>query len=109
ALRQKPEAFSYATSGNGTSAHLAGELLKHMAGVDMTMIPFRGGAPAVTAVMAGQVPIGINPLAEVLSQVESGTVRALAVSTATRSRVLPDVPTIAEQGVAGYDTAVWWG
>jgi tripartite-type tricarboxylate transporter receptor subunit TctC len=109
AMRQQPDAFSYATSGNGTSAHLAGELLKSMAGVQMTMIPFRGGAPAVTAVMAGNVPVGINPLAEILSQVEAGTLRALAVTTKARSSVLPNVPTVAEQGVSGYDAAVWWG
>ena len=109
ALRAKPDAFSYATSGNGTSAHLAGELLKLKADVKMTMVPFRGGAPAVTAVMAGTVPVGINPLAEVLSQVEGGTLRALAVTTAARSSVLPNVPTVAEAGVPGYEAAVWWG
>ncbi len=108
-MRQKPDAFSYATSGNGTSAHLAGELLKHMAKVQMTMVPYRGGAPAVTAVMSGDVPIAINPLAEVLSQVQGKTLRALAVTTKARSSVLPDVPTIAEQGVPDYDAAVWWG
>lgn len=108
-MRQKPDAFSYATSGNGTSAHLAGELLKHMAKVQMTMVPYRGGAPAVTAVMSGDVPIAINPLAEVLSQVEGKTLRALAVTTKARSSVLPDVPTVAEQGVPEYDAAVWWG
>lgn len=108
-MRQKPDAFSYATSGNGTSAHLAGELLKHMAKVQMTMVPYRGGAPAVTAVMSGDVPIAINPLAEVLSQVQGKTLRALAVTTKARSSVLPDVPTVAEQGVPDYDAAVWWG
>ncbi len=108
-MRQKPDAFSYATSGNGTSAHLAGELLKHMAKVQMTMVPYRGGAPAVTAVISGDVPIAMNPLAEVLSQVQGKTLRALAVTTKARSSVLPDVPTIAEQGVPDYDAAVWWG
>jgi tripartite-type tricarboxylate transporter receptor subunit TctC len=109
ALKAKPDGYSYATSGNGTSAHLAGELLKVKAGVKMTMIPFRGGAPAVTAVMAGQVPVGINPLAEVLSQIEAGTLKPLAVTSATRSSVLPNVPTVAESGVAGFDAPVWWG
>lgn len=108
-MRQKPDAFSYATSGIGTSAHLAGELLKHMAKVQMTMVPYRGGAPAVTAVLSGDVPLAINPLAEILSQVEGKTLRALAVTTKIRSSVLPDVPTVAEQGVPGYDAAVWWG
>ncbi|WP_315832041.1 tripartite tricarboxylate transporter substrate binding protein [Bradyrhizobium prioriisuperbiae] len=108
-MRQKPDAFSYATSGIGTSAHLAGELLKHMAKVQMTMVPYRGGAPAVTAVLSGDVPLAINPLAEILSQVEGKNLRALAVTTKTRSSVLPDVPTVTEQGVPGYDAAVWWG
>jgi tripartite-type tricarboxylate transporter receptor subunit TctC len=108
-MRQKPDAFSYATSGIGTSAHLAGELLKHMAKVQMTMVPYRGGAPAVTAVLSGDVPLAINPLAEILSQVEGKNLRALAVTTKTRSSVLPDVPTVAEQGVPGYDAPVWWG
>ena len=96
-------------SGIGTSAHLAGELLQYMAKVKMVVVPYRGGAPALTAVIAGDIPVSINPMAEVVGQLQGGTVRALAVSTAQRSPALPDVPTIAEQGVPGFDTAVWWG
>jgi tripartite-type tricarboxylate transporter receptor subunit TctC len=107
--KAKPDFLSYGMSGNGTSAHLAGELLNHMAGVKIVSIPFKGGAPALTSVMAGDIPMSINPLPEITGQLEGGAVRALAVTTATRSKVLPDVPTIAESGVAGYDTAVWWG
>jgi len=107
--RAKPDALSYGMSGNGTSAHLAGELLNHMAQVKITAIPYKGGAPALTAVISGEIPISINPMAEVIGQIEGGTVRALAVTTAKRSDVVPDVPTVAESGVAGYDTAVWWG
>ena len=107
--KAKPDFLSYGMSGNGTSAHLAGELLNHMAGVRIVSIPFKGGAPALTSVMAGDIPMSINPLPEVTGQLEGGAVRALAVTTATRSKVLPDVPTVAESGVAGYDTAVWWG
>ena len=96
-------------SGNGTSAHLAGELLNHMAQVKIVAIPYKGGAPALQAVMAGDIPMSFNPLSEVVGQIQGGTVRAVAVTTAQRSSALPDVPTVAESGVAGYDTAVWWG
>jgi len=107
--REKPDSLSYGMSGNGTSAHLAGELLKYMAQVKITAIPYKGGAPALTAVIAGEIPLSINPMAEVIGQIEGGTVRAIAVTTAQRSNVLPDVPTVAESGVPGYETVVWWG
>lgn len=107
--RGKPDALSYGMSGNGTSAHLAGALLTHMAGVKIVSVPYKGGAPALTAVIAGDIPMSINPMAEVVGQLSAGTVRAVAVTTAQRSPTLPDVPTVAEAGVAGYDTAVWWG
>ena len=107
--REKPGALSYGMSGNGTSAHLAGELLKHMAGLDILAVPYKGGAPALTAVLGGEIPMSVNPLTEAIGQIRGGSVRALAVTTAQRSPVLPDVPTVAESGVAGYDTAVWWG
>jgi tripartite-type tricarboxylate transporter receptor subunit TctC len=84
-------------------------LLNYMAGVKIVSIPYKGGAPALTAVMAGDIPISINPLPEIMGQLDGGAVRAIAVTTATRSPMLPNVPTVAESGVAGYDTAVWWG
>lgn len=107
--KQKPDALSYGMSGNGTSAHLAGELLNHMAGVKILAIPYKGGAPALTAVLAGDIPISINPLPEVVGQLGGGQLRAIAVTTAIRSKALPDVPTVAESGVPGYETSVWWG
>jgi tripartite-type tricarboxylate transporter receptor subunit TctC len=107
--RQKPDALSYGNSGNGTSAHLAGELLNYMADVKILAIPYKGGAPALTAVLAGDIPMSINPLPEVMGQLEGGALRVLAVTTATRSKVLPEVPTVAEAGVPGYDASVWWG
>jgi tripartite-type tricarboxylate transporter receptor subunit TctC len=107
--RAKPEALSYGMSGIGTSAHLAGELLNYMAKVKIVSIPYKGGAPALTAVIAGEIPMSFNPMAEVVGQLEGGTVRAVAVTTKERSPALPDVPTVAEQGVPGFDTAVWWG
>jgi tripartite-type tricarboxylate transporter receptor subunit TctC len=109
AARSKPGSLSYGMSGNGTSAHLAGELLNHMAQVKIVSIPYKGGAPALQAVMAGDIPMSFNPLSEVVGQIQGGTVRAIAVTTAQRSSALPDVPTVSESGVVGYDTAVWWG
>lgn len=107
--REKPEVLSYGMSGNGTSAHLAGELLNYMAKVKILAIPYKGGAPALTAVIAGEIPISVNPLPEVVGQLEGSTVRALAVTTAQRAKALPDVPTVAEAGLPGYDASVWWG
>ena len=107
--RRKPGELSYGMAGNGTSTHLAGELLKYLAKVDIMAIPYKGGAPALTDLLGGQIPLSFNNIPESLGQIRAGAVRALGVTTATRSPVLPDVPTIAEAGVPGYDTAVWWG
>ena len=107
--KEKPDVLSYGMAGNGTSAHLAGELLKYMAQIKIVPVPYKGGAPALLAVIAGEVPISINPLPELLGQLDGGAVRALAVTTARRAPQLPDVPTVAESGVAGYDASVWWG
>ena len=82
--RAKPESLSYGMSGNGTSVHLAGELLNYMAKVKILAIPYKGGAPALTAVISGEIPVSINPLPEVVGQLDGGTVRALAVTTADR-------------------------
>jgi tripartite-type tricarboxylate transporter receptor subunit TctC len=109
AARGEPDRLSYGMSGNGTSAHLAGELLKHMADMKIVAIPYKGGAPALTAVIAGEIPLSINPLAEAIGQLEGGPVRALAVTSAQRAKALPNVPTVAESGVPGYDVSVWWG
>jgi tripartite-type tricarboxylate transporter receptor subunit TctC len=109
AAKKEPDKLSYGMSGNGTSAHLAGELLKHMAGVKIVAIPYKGGAPALTAVIAGEIPLSINPLAEAIGQLDGGAVKALAVTSAQRSKALPNVPTVAESGVPGYDVSVWWG
>ncbi len=107
--RAKPDSVSYGISGIGTSAHLAGELLNHMANVKLVAIPYKGGAPAIMAVVAGDIPMSINPMPEVVGQLEGGSVRPIAVTTAKRSPILPDVPTVAESGIPGYDTEVWWG
>jgi tripartite-type tricarboxylate transporter receptor subunit TctC len=107
--RAKPGSLSYGMAGNGTSTHLAGEMLKSLAGVNIVSIPYKGGGPAINDLLGGQIPISLNNGPESLGQISAGTVRALGVTTAKRAAMLPDVPTIAEAGVAGYDTEVWWG
>jgi tripartite-type tricarboxylate transporter receptor subunit TctC len=107
--RAKPGSLSYGMAGNGTSTHLAGELLKNLARVDILAIPYKGGGPAMNDLLGGQIPISFNNGPESIGQINAGSVRALGVTTAKRAAMLPDVPTIAEGGVAGYDTGVWWG
>jgi tripartite-type tricarboxylate transporter receptor subunit TctC len=106
--KAKPGSLSYGQSGNGTSTHLAGELLKKLAGFDMSAIPYKGGAPAINDLLGGQIPMSFNNAPEALGQLQAGTLRALAVTTSKRSPFLPDVPAISET-VPGYDTEVWWG
>ena len=107
--RARPGQLSYGHAGNGTSPHLAGELLKALTKVDIAAVPYKGGAPSLTDLMGGHIPMTFNNIPESIAQIRAGTVRALGVTTATRSIALPDVPTIAEGGVPGYDTGVWWG
>jgi tripartite-type tricarboxylate transporter receptor subunit TctC len=109
AARAKPGQISYGHAGNGTSSHLAGELLKYMAKIDITSIPYKGGAPALTDLIGGHIPMTFNNIPESIAQITAGTVRPLGVTTAIRSPVLPNVPTIAESGLPGFDTGVWWG
>jgi tripartite-type tricarboxylate transporter receptor subunit TctC len=109
AARAKPGSLSFGHAGNGTSTHLAGELLKNLAKIDMAAIPYKGGAPAINDLLGGQIPMSFNNGPESVGQIKAGTVRALGVTSAKRAAFLPDVPTIAEGGVPGYDTEVWWG
>ena len=106
--RAKPGSLAFAHAGNGTSTHLAGELLKNLAKVDMNPIPYKGGALAINDLLGGQIPMSFNNGPESVGQIAAGTVRALAVTTASRAPFLPDVPSMAE-AVPGYDTEVWWG
>jgi tripartite-type tricarboxylate transporter receptor subunit TctC len=106
--RAKPGSLSFAHAGTGTSTHLAGELLKNLAHVDLNAIPYKGGAPAINDLLGGQIPMSFNNGPESVGQLEAGTVRALAVTTGKRAPFLPDVPSMAET-VPGYDTGVWWG
>jgi tripartite-type tricarboxylate transporter receptor subunit TctC len=108
-LKSAPDRYSFASAGSGTPQHLAGELFKSMAGVSMVHIPYKGSAPALADVMAGQVPIMIESSVNVLAQIRAGRVRALAVAGPRRARQLPDVPTVSETGVPGYEAASWYG
>jgi tripartite-type tricarboxylate transporter receptor subunit TctC len=107
--RQNPGKLTYGYAGNGTSPHLAGELLKYMAKVDITPVPYKGGAPVLNDLLGGHIPLSFNNIPESIGLIRAGKVRPLGVTTAARSPVLPDVPTIAEAGLPGYDTGVWWG
>ena len=109
AARDKPGQISYGYAGNGTSPHLAGELLKYMTKVAITPVPYRGGAPVLNDLLGGHIPLSFNNIPESIGFVQAGKLRPLGVTTAKRSAVLPDVPTIAESGLPGYDTGVWWG
>jgi tripartite-type tricarboxylate transporter receptor subunit TctC len=106
--RAKPGSLSFAHAGTGTSTHLAGELLKSLARIDLNAVPYKGGAPAINDLLGGQIAMSFNNGPESIPQLEAGTLRALAVTTASRASLLPNVPSMAE-GVPGYDTEVWWG
>src|SRR5215468_9918199 len=109
AARRAPGQLSYGYPGNGTSPHLAGELLKYMTKVEITPVPYKGGAPVLNDLLGGHIPMSFNNIPESIGFVQAGRLRPIAVTTAARSPVLPDVPTIAETGLPGYDTGVWWG
>ena len=107
--KSTPGQLTYASSGNGTSIHLSAELFKTMADVNMLHIPYKGSAPAVTDLIAGQVQLMFDNLPSSLAQIKAGKLRAIAVTTLKRSPALPDVPTIAESGLPGYDASSWFG
>jgi tripartite-type tricarboxylate transporter receptor subunit TctC len=107
--KSKPGQLNYASSGTGGSQHLAGELLKSMAGIDITHVPYKGSPPALVDVIAGRVPLMSSTMPPALPQIKSGKVRAIAVTSAKRSPALPDVPTVAESGLPGYEAIAWQG
>ena len=106
-LKAQPGKLSYGSSGIGTPPHLSGELFKAMAGVNVVHVPYKGGAPAINDLIAGHIPMKFDVLTGAAGHVRAGTVRALAVTTATRSPSFPDLPTMAESGLAGYETYTW--
>jgi tripartite-type tricarboxylate transporter receptor subunit TctC len=106
--RQRPNDLTYASSGNGSGGHLAAELLNNMTGIKMLHVPYKGGGPALVDLISGQVQVLFGTWASGRGHIQSGRIRALAVSTAKRPKAIPDLPTIAESGVPGYDAGVWY-
>lgn len=104
-----PGRLNYASNGNGTSLHLSAELFKARTGTFVTHVPYRGAAAAITALMAGEVDFMFDNLPSAIAQIQSGRLRALAVTTPERSPALPAVPTLAEAGLAGFDVSAWFG
>ena len=107
--RSKPGRLTYASSGNGTVTHLAGELFKHMGKVDITHVPYKGGAPALTALMSGEVDMSYENSLILMPHIKAGKVKAIAVTGTKRSRLMPELPTIAEDGLPGYNASGWYG
>ena len=108
-LKANPGKLNYASSGAGAAAHLAGELFKAMAGVDMVHVPYKGAQPALTDVVAGQVQLMFATSASVIPYMKQGRLRALAVTTAERSPSVPEIPTVAEAGLPGFEATTWHG
>ena len=109
AAKASPKAMTYASSGPGTPCHMAGELLKAMAGIDLLHVPYKGSSGARTDIVAGHVNVMFDAMTTMAAQVKAGKVKALATSGKTRSTVMPDVPTLDESGVPGYESVIWLG
>ena len=106
--KRTPGKLSYGTAGNGTPGHLTGVMFRAAAGIDIQHVPYKGSAPAVIDLLGGQIQMMFDPLQSVLPHIQSGKLRALAVSGATRSGVLPNLPTVAESGYPGFESTAWW-
>jgi tripartite-type tricarboxylate transporter receptor subunit TctC len=109
AARKEPGKLSYASAGNGSSNHLAGEMLKSAAQIDVLHVPYKGGAPALTDLMGGRISYMLLNTVEVLPHFRSGRLRVLAIGSAQRMPLFGEVPTMAEAGLPGYEASVWWG
>jgi tripartite-type tricarboxylate transporter receptor subunit TctC len=107
--KRMPGKLNFGSAGVGTPGHLTGEMFKSAAGIELQHVPYRGSAPAVTDLLGGQLQIMFDPLQSVLSNVQGGRLRVIAVSSKTRSSILPDIRTIAESGYGGFETTAWWG
>jgi tripartite-type tricarboxylate transporter receptor subunit TctC len=106
--KSTPKRLNFASSGNGTSIHLSGEMFKQMTGVDIVHVPYRGSGPAVSDLIAGQVDLMFDNLPSSIEHVRAGSLRGIAVTSAKRTSALPDVPTIAESGVPGFEASSWF-
>ena len=109
AAKAKPGKIDYASSGNGSAQHLVSALFSTLAGIELNHVPYKGSGPAMQDLLGGQVPVSFAGIPNVISSVKAGKLRALAVTTASRWSELPDVPTVAEAGVAGYEATLWLG
>jgi tripartite-type tricarboxylate transporter receptor subunit TctC len=109
AARAEPDKLSYGTYGTGTSAHLAGELFKHVAKVNLTTVPYKGSAPAITDLVGGRIQVMFTTVASAASLVEAGQLRAIAVTSRERSPAFPQLPTVSEGGIPGYTVESWYG
>ena len=107
--RAQPGRLTYASSGSGSTIHMSGEMFKHMLGLDITHIPYKGSGPAVTDLIGGQVQMMFDNIPSSISHIRSGKLRALATTGAKRAASLPDLPTMAESGVPGYESGAWFG
>lgn len=107
--KSRPGALNYGSAGVGTNPHIAGELFNYLGKVNIVAVQFKGGGPALIATMSGEIPVTITNLAETSAYVKAGRLRALGISSIKRSTVLPDVPTIAEAGLPGYEFTTWHG
>jgi tripartite-type tricarboxylate transporter receptor subunit TctC len=101
--------LNYASSGSGTPAHLAGELFKSMAGINIVHVPYKGSPPALTSVLSGETSMLFSPVTIAIPHTKSGKLRALGVTTAKRSKLVPELPTIGESGLPGYEVTQWYG
>ena len=107
--KAKPGTIFFGSSGNGSTNHLAGELLKSMTGIDIVHVPYKGAAPAMNDLVAGHIPMMFDNIPAVLPQVRAKTINAIAVAGSRRASALPDVPTVAESGVPGFEASAWFG
>lgn len=107
--KSQPGAINYASSGSGTSIHMSGEMFKSLTGVNMTHIPYKGSAPAMTDLLGGQVMMMFDNIPSAIPHIKSGKLKALATTGSKRDPLLPELPTLAEAGVAGYESGVWFG
>ena len=107
--RSNPRQLNFASAGVGTSSHLAGELFKYMAQVELVHVPYKGAGAALAGLLGGEVQVAFFSIPSTLPHLKSGKVRVLAISSSRRSAMLPDLPTIAEAGIAGYEASTWYG